>query len=172
MGGANIDWNLANSTAARTLTGQSGGAFSGGVDWDPRNSMLGQAAQGNWGEAGRGAMGGLQNAAGFNAQLLGGLASPAASIAGLVDSASGQPQAAARHKKDELSSEQLGAQQQGERQAGEAQQARAAADARRNAEFLTGQATANQTAADEDAFTAARNASRRARGNTLYQGWG
>ncbi len=41
-----------------------------------------------------------------------------------------------------------------------------------NQAYQNEQNALTQSTADEDAFTAARNAARRAKGNTLYQGWG
>ncbi len=63
--GGGIDWNPGNSPL-----------FKGGVDWNPGDSTLGQAAQGNWGEAARGAGGGLKNAVNLSQDLWSAAASP------------------------------------------------------------------------------------------------
>jgi len=170
--GFNINWNPGDSTLGRTISGQQGGAFKGGIDWDPRNSTMGQAAQGNWGEVGRGVTGGIQDAANFNKNLLGGLAAPGAALYGGVDSMFGTPQAALRKKHDDAASTAQGAQEQAQgnyqkqQEAYNQQQQKASTDA--NNAYQSQQATLNQSLADEDAFTAARNAARRAKGTSLF----
>lgn len=171
-----INWNPGDSIFSRTIMGQNGGAFKGGVDWNPGNSTLGQAAQGNWGEAGRGLAGGVQNSMNLNKDLLGGLAAPLGGIRDVGESMFGTPQAAMRKRRDDLNAAQQGAQeqaqgnQQRQQEAYNAQQL--ASQNQANQAYQTGQATQDQSLAAEDAFTQARNAARKAKGQTLFGGWG
>ncbi len=168
----NINWNPGDSSASRAIMGQSGGIK--GADWNPLNSTTGQVAQGNYGAL----RGPLQNSVNFTKDLLGGIAAPLSGIQDLGASAAGIPQAAARHEKDLASAQVQGAQEQayGQQQQGLAQQQQATDAAQQatndaNALYQKNQAGLTDTLNSENAFNAARNAARKAKGNTLYGAW-
>ena len=157
--------------------GQSGGA----KDWNPnqvKDSTLGQFGQGNYGEAGRGASGALQNSMDFNRDLVGGLANPVMGISDVANSMGGQD-AAAERRKQQFSDFGVAEQRQGEQQRqaqarqafqGQQDQAKLASDTA-NKTYQDQQAGLTKSLDDENAFNAARNARRKATGQTLFGGW-
>ena len=168
----NIDWDPSHSTIGQTITGQSGSALKGGVNWNPLDSTPGALAQGNFSGAANQAIGGAQNLANFGKDLNAGLLAPAAGIGALYNSATGQPQAAKRRDQDvagqtaENDARIFGEQQQQQ----QAQQQ--AAEQKAQQDKLSAYNLQQQGVADEDAFTKARNAAIKAKGQTLFGAWG
>lgn len=157
MGNGNIDWNPGNSPL-----------WKGTVDWNPLNSTPGQAVRGNWGEAGRGAMGGIENAAALSGQLASAALNPTGAIDSLSQSISGETQAAQRRKRDLAGVDARDAQLASERAAADAQARQTAEANKRNQDYQSQQASMSAALGAEDAFTKARNAARKAKGTQLF----
>ncbi len=169
---SNINWNPGDSTLGRTLTGQDGSAFKDPNIYDPRQSTLGQYAQGNYGEALNQTMGGIGNVRNVGNDLGKTLWNPIGAGLDLGNSIGGQPQATKRRQQDEQNqaADYAGFQKEQNAQAVARDQQAAAQKAQQDK--LNSYNLQQQTASEEDAFTQARNAARRARGTTLFGAWG
>ena len=155
--GGGIDWNPGNSPL-----------FKGGVDWNPGDSTLGQAAQGNWGEAARGAGGGLKNAMNLSQDLWSAAASPLGAAKDAYQTISGEKQAAERHRNDVTNADAENARQQQIAAQNKAQADAAAAANQKNLDYQSQQAAMTSSLGAEDAFNRARNAARQAKGTALF----
>jgi hypothetical protein len=163
---AGVGVNVLNPAQAVGQTMKDNGL---GFDSDWRNSTLGQATQGNWNKVGNDVAGNFMQS--INPRTLGHDMGPLTEAFSANDYISGRTQAQGREneKQNQIAEENQRAQAAQEAAARQAAQlaAQQAAD-QRNRDYLGSQASAQASQADEDAFLAARNAARRARGNPIF----
>jgi len=170
----NIDWNPANSTLGQTFTGGGGSVFKSDV-LDPRQSTLGQFAQGNYGNALNQTVGGIGKGLKAGWDIQGGVLNPLGGINDVSAGVSGAPQAEKRRQQDQQNqaADYMGVQRDQQAQEMQRQQQEQQAAAQKAQQDKLNQYNlSQQSIADEDAFTKARNAARRAQGQTLFGAWG
>lgn len=142
--------------------------FQGTVDWNPLNSTLGQLAQGNYGEAGRGAAGGVQNLANTWKDIGMGFVNPGAAYKDIYGSISGETGARQRREQDIFGQQQDQARRQAEYAGWNQQMNQQQAAQKRNQDYLNRYSADQAATADADAYQRAKDAARRAKGTQLF----
>lgn len=169
---AKVDWDPGHSTFGQTLTGGSGSAFKNPNVYDPNQSTLGAFGRGEYGNAFNQTVGGLKNTVKAGADIGLGALNPQKTYSDLYNSVGGEPQAAERRQRDitnqNADNDALVQQEQMQQQAGQQQ----AAAQKAQQDKLNSYNLQQQGVADEDAFTQARNAARKAKGTSLFSAWG
>lgn len=168
----NIDWDPSHSTIGQTITGQSGSAFKNPDIYDPNQSTGAQFAKGNYGEAANQALGGAKNLVQLGWNMEEGMLNPFKQAGDTYDTISGKPQAEKRHDQDvkNQTADYEGVQRAQEIQRQQQEQQASAQKAQQDK--LSAYNLQQQGVADEDAFTKARNAAIKAKGQTLFGAWG
>ena len=159
-GGSSIDLNPAH-----------GQLWSGGTNWNPLDSTLGQLGQGNFQEAGRGAVGGLQRNFADAGRITKDVLLPIAGGNDLANEISGTKGIKKRAAEDEAGRNAYDAQQQQIQRQAEQQQKASADAAAKNKEYTDQQSQLSDSAGEADTFNRARAAARRAKGSTMFGGY-